>query len=767
MKFDSILDNEKDAIQTELRHNYGDFISNLSFFRNGYTASALFRIMQADVPVIIIGEKITSEGLDLLKEIRKYICVISINDAWKTLLDIDIVPDFIFSESFVDYDERLNEAALVTNVERYNPFLEIYKGKIFFYWTQNVWAKDLCEEIQKKCEYPYRYNLFEQFPIIENIYERVIYFAKYMGSDQIYIIGSDEENLCEQEYEKVKWIRNDEWQYSDLKEACHIKCCISDTVERLLPLFDNNGKNEFDSRIEMTCCEISRTLSYIVKIIDWYKQLYEIAIAEIAEANELEHIVKQINECTENIDKSKVASYAINMINQLDNNMSEVDNSIDDTNEIAQVAFNGVCFSEKLRSFFEFLKDEFNNINLNDTEYEIEKKENKTCPTVLIVYGDSQYNVIPNFVDGIKKGIQKLNYAVYLWDCTLINNNGYNVYQNIVGYDFIILLNGVSIDYMVGGQEFDCPRLWYDNENTKVASIFLDHPRRHSERLKYMRDEMCVIYMDEYQCQYIREYMPEITKLYNVPIGGMKQQPDIEYKQKEDKVVFFGSKADLVTITDDINQLEYKDVIWSIIDELIINPHYTVEEAMLEIGRRNGCMYSMEDLMINSEVLLIVEIYIRGYFREKVINEIAKSGIRFEIYGWQSDEIAKYSNVILKEKVSFEDMVLICQNSKFVLNVQPWSKDGAQERIYNAMLGGSISVTDVADSLENDFEDGKSILFYHLERIEELPKKLLYYMEHTEEANEIAIEGYKIASENHTWDNFVKDMMEKLSQQDD
>ena len=89
-------------------------ISQVTFVPDGYTASALFRIMQADVPVIIIGEKITSEGLDLLKEIRKYICVISINDAWKTLLDIDIVPDFIFSESFVLY--KTFESTLGINV---------------------------------------------------------------------------------------------------------------------------------------------------------------------------------------------------------------------------------------------------------------------------------------------------------------------------------------------------------------------------------------------------------------------------------------------------------------------------------------------------------------------------------------------------------------------------------------------------------------------------------------------------------------------------
>ena len=181
----------------------------------------------------------------------------------------------------------------------------------------------------------------------------------------------------------------------------------------------------------------------------------------------------------------------------------------------------------------------------------------------------------------------------------------------------------------------------------------------------------------------------------------------------------------------------------------------------------NDCLFSAESILIYSPVFELIETYIRAYFRDKVVMEIAKSGIPFDIYGWKSEEIGRYDNVTLKEPVDFEEMLEICRHTRFVLNVQPWSKDGVQERVFNAMFGGSISVTDVSDLLENDYEDEKSILFYRLDKIYELPEKVLYYIEHTEAAAAIAREGYKVTNEKPTWENYVRDMIEMFNMQND
>ena len=69
--------------------------------------------------------------------------------------------------------------------------------------------------------------------------------------------------------------------------------------------------------------------------------------------------------------------------------------------------------------------------------------------------------------------------------------------------------------------------------------------------------------------------------------------------------------------------------------------------------------------------------------------------------------------------------------------------------------------------LENEaffgYEDEKSILFYRLDKTNELAGKILYYMEHTDEAAVIAKEGYKVTNEKHTWEKYAKEMIEILN----
>ena len=58
-------------------------------------------------------------------------------------------------------------------------------------------------------------------------------------------------------------------------------------------------------------------------------------------------------------------------------------------------------------------------------------------------------------------------------------------------------------------------------------------------------------------------------------------------------------------------------------------------------------------------------------------------------------------------------------------------------------------------------------MFYRLDKIYELPEKVLYYIEHTEEAAAIAREGYKVTNEKHTWEKYVRDMIEMYNMQND
>lgn len=753
---------KESSIINYLEKKNKNLFDNIQYFKNGYIFSSLYRIMQADVPIVVVAEDVTLEEIAVLKQIRKNVCIIAINETWRVLLEQDIYADFLFGNLGEVIDERLNGSSVIVDIESEDTSWRKIRGKNFFYCVDNILVGYLCNEAQKKIKYPYNNNIVEQFPQIENIYSKAIYIAEWLNGDKIYLMGVDINEKDNLHSDRVIWIdRNDFDKLNCLKEICQIECHISNTVNELFPLFDEIGRKKFDSVIKRIINEIHNIFPYIERSDYLYNQLYEIALVGEVSQSTLSEIVANINDCTQKLNGVSIAYY----VSKFSENIGEleIEHIIipESINEIAMIAINGIYETKKQKIIYKYFLEKLTEI----LKTRIESAENsigiKRYKKVLVVHGLSKYNVLPSFVNGIKKGFQSHGYDVHIWDITNMKFYGYNVYQNTIGYDYIILMNGVIIDWACNNLGYH--KVWYENSNSKVISIFVDHPNRHYERLKYCRNPIEVFYADRYWCDYIERYIPHVDKLNYLITAGDKQNSIIDFYEKENKIVFFGSKIDLEQLSEEINQSQFKEFCWRIIKRLICVPSHTVEEEMRLFGIENNCLLSVERILQHGSLLSFIESYVRGYFREKVVIELAKSGIPFDIYGWKSDEVRKYKNVTLKENVDFEEMLKICQGTRFVLNVQPWVKDGVQERVFNTMLGGSISVTDLSDTLENEFEDEKNVLFYNLERIHELPPKIMYYMEHPHEANKIATEGYKIASENHTWDNYVEQMIDILN----
>lgn len=751
---------KKDEIQVFLEDKHRGFFQNLPNLKYGYPMEALDKILQADVPVALVAEAAVPEELKLLQELRENVCVIAINESWKKLLANGITPDFLMGDCLGDFDERLNRVAVISSVETENSLLEHHPWKQFFYWTENTLVQYMCMECAKRPGYPDTYSVMNPMPRTANVYERAVYVADYMNASKIIMFGI--ETAVAEKLSHSKLIRadvKDSAKIDTIRGLCHIKCYVQDTIEALLPLFNEWEKRAFDALIKRICSEIEATLCYIEKNIELYQSLYDIAVKEVVYQEELDGIISGINELTGEISRNGINAYVTDLADKMTESFGKKVTDVFQ-NELADVAVRNVDLHEKMWNIYQFLVEKFAVVNVNRQEIQDKKINVKRKKEILLGYGRSQYEVLPNIMQEIKRELQNAGYRVYVWRGNY-KKWGYNLYQTTVGYDYIILMAGVFLDSVCVNPQTGYTQLWYDNPRTQVAAIFGDHPRLVAERLGYLKGGMKIFYMDKYWCQYIEKYMPQVSKPCYLQTAGNKQANTPDFSEKENKLVFFGTKmSDEVPRA--INESPYRNIIWRIIEELKQHPNDTVEEVIRKLGKEEHCSNSLADQMLNADILIWAERYIRGYFREKIVTEIAKSGIPIEIYGWQSEEIAQYENVTLKDKVGFEEMLKICQNARFVLNVQAWAKDATHERVFNAALGGSVVVTDISDAIERQYKDEESMLFYRLQEIEKLPDKLKYYMEHPKAAEEIARRGYEITYAGHTWEHRAKEMMDML-----
>jgi hypothetical protein len=179
-----------------------------------------------------------------------------------------------------------------------------------------------------------------------------------------------------------------------------------------------------------------------------------------------------------------------------------------------------------------------------------------------------------------------------------------------------------------------------------------------------------------------------------------------------------------------------------------------------------------------------LDYYIRFYVRAEVVRTLVDNGIKVYAFGggWENFECNKPENflfeteegkiITLKEAgkrrgtqsrylTSLECLERIRQ-AKISLNVMPWFKDGAHDRIYNSMLNGAVSLTDDSIYLRETLRDGENVCFYDLKNLDKLPQMVTQLLSDEAGMTELARNAYDYAVKEHTWAKFACQLMRQL-----
>lgn len=160
-----------------------------------------------------------------------------------------------------------------------------------------------------------------------------------------------------------------------------------------------------------------------------------------------------------------------------------------------------------------------------------------------------------------------------------------------------------------------------------------------------------------------------------------------------------------------------------------------------------------------------IDTYICRYYRLQVVKALLDEGIVLTVTGsgWRDFERnyhGKGKINILSEDMSYDKVLDCMADSKMVLNVFPWFKDGSHERLASALMNGSVCLTDRNEYTDRLLTDDKSAILYDRKKPEELAEKIRYYLVHPDEAEMIANQGKQVAMKYMTAKNCV-DMLLK------
>ena len=142
----------------------------------------------------------------------------------------------------------------------------------------------------------------------------------------------------------------------------------------------------------------------------------------------------------------------------------------------------------------------------------------------------------------------------------------------------------------------------------------------------------------------------------------------------------------------------------------------TIDEAAEKHLREEFNDLTDEQLCNCMPGMMYADLNVRFHYRELAIRALVDSGLKVNTYGEGYNYIVceHPENIIQHGSANSQQCLDNISQAKISLNVMPWFKKGAHDRVFNSCLNGAVCLTDSSSYLDEIFTDGKDILFYDL-----------------------------------------------------
>lgn len=301
-------------------------------------------------------------------------------------------------------------------------------------------------------------------------------------------------------------------------------------------------------------------------------------------------------------------------------------------------------------------------------------------------------------------------------------------------------------------------RSMWDALQIPSYNIVVDHPMYYHHFLEKPPVGYHHISIDRNHEKYMKRFFPKIQNGPFLPLAGTQLYPNKSYvpaAYRRYDVTMVGNYTPpgqfekYITRIDD----EYTEFYYGIIEDLLAHPMRTVEDVAEEHIRQEIPEVTEEEFKKVMSSLTFIDLYVRFTTRGQAVKSLADAGIKVHVFGGGWDQLVceKPENVINGNSLdSVGCLKKLCQ-SRISLNVMPWFRDGAHDRIFNSMLNGALCLTDSSIYLDEILQDKENCKIYSPAHPEELPDMVYGLLSNPPRLQEIIDKGYQMAAAAHTW----------------
>ncbi len=303
-----------------------------------------------------------------------------------------------------------------------------------------------------------------------------------------------------------------------------------------------------------------------------------------------------------------------------------------------------------------------------------------------------------------------------------------------------------------------------DTFNCPFYSVVLDHPLYMHECLSTPCKNLNVFVIDGHHKAYIEKYYPHVNKVIFLPIGTEIIYDNTPLKNREIEIFFPATFNSPDKSLEAIKLLEKEEAQFTLefIDFLKQHEELTMERALrLYLSYRGEADYDNARFAATMNHMFMCDSYMAAYERERVVTAVIEAGFPITLVGkgWKNLKQSDSPNVTILDAIQYPKTLEIMNNSKIVLNVSPYLKDGIHDRVPCALGRGCVSLTDETSGILREFESDKELLTYDILKPHSASAQLEKIWGHWDRLQSIADEGFEIAAKLFSWNQSISKVL--------
>lgn len=362
----------------------------------------------------------------------------------------------------------------------------------------------------------------------------------------------------------------------------------------------------------------------------------------------------------------------------------------------------------------------------------------------------------------LSKTFRALGHDIFIFDYNKEAESSYRLLQFYEKDNTVVLsfnYHGMCNENILRDESAEY--IW-DGLGIHCYNIIVDHPFYYDRFMPQLPKNYTHISIDLNHLEYMKRFYPHISNGPFLPLGGTLLSSDeygaaLPIKERPIDIVFTGSWAEPEYWEQYMYEEgpEYAEFYHKILNIQLDNPDLTFEEIFepaIRAEAEDADEITDEALRETYAHLICFDMYVRYYFRGELIKALADSGLKITCIGggWEHLKCSHPENITCFDYTNSLNCLLQIRQAKVSVNVMPWFKRGAHDRIFNSMLQGAVCFTDSSEYLDTILKDNENCIMWSLNDIPAAAEKLKMALQDTDRLQRIADKGYELAL-SHTW----------------